>query len=354
MISLFQAIIVFVLLGLGTFYYFKTRSSPETPKSDDFDPLEDVEAEPDIKPAKPSPAVADEPDIDLEPEVIVTPAKPENEDEPVKPTPTTTPSKPIVPEKPKPTLKPVVTNGKRVLTNEEVDVFLGKIQKSMVKAGQCQADAFKKAFRTILKDKQFDKETIAKMLDPNRSRFFPMDAPGAKVYDGFIPNDVLPEYQKIFMTQIRYALEKCQKERENRPITKPAVVKPAVEPEEPKQPTPTKTPAKPLVPTRPAPKPVKRKLTKEELGLFISKIRKFFESRSGECQAIMYAKLFTDITINAQFDNNTIALMLDPSRTSFSSTEVKGGFIPVVVLKGFGQFYASGGQREIMQRCARR
>lgn len=103
MISLFQAIIAFVLLGLGAFYYFKTRSSPETPKSDDFDPLEDVEAEPDIKPAKPSPAVADEPDIDLEPEVIVTPSKrePENEDKPVKPTPTTTPAEPLVTEKPK-------------------------------------------------------------------------------------------------------------------------------------------------------------------------------------------------------------------------------------------------------------
>ena len=110
MISLIQAIIAFVLLGLGTFYYFKTRSPPETPKSGDFDPLEEVEAEPDIKPAKPTPAVTDEPVTDLEPEVIVTPSKPEpeNEDEPVKPTPATTPAKPLVPEKPKPTPKPVV------------------------------------------------------------------------------------------------------------------------------------------------------------------------------------------------------------------------------------------------------
>ena len=103
MISLFQAIIAFILLGLGAFYYFKTRS---TPKSKDFDPLEDVKAEP----AKPTPAVAGEHATDLEPEVIVTPAllEPENEDIPVKPTPTTTPAKSLVPEKPKP-VKPTPT-----------------------------------------------------------------------------------------------------------------------------------------------------------------------------------------------------------------------------------------------------
>ena len=249
MISLLQAIIAFVLLGLGTLYYFKTRSPPVITKSDDDDPLEDIKPKP--EPTKTTPVVAKEPDVDQEPEILVTSAKPEDkpEDELVKPTPTTTPAKPIVPEKPKPTPKPVVTNVKRVLTNEEVDVFIGKIQKSIVvKSGQCQADAFKEAFRIILKDNQFDNKTIAKMLDPNRSSFSPFHAPGQGINDGYIPNDILPEYKEIYATQTRYALEKCRKEKENRPITNPVVVKPAPEPV---KPTPTTTPAKPLVPPKP-------------------------------------------------------------------------------------------------------
>jgi hypothetical protein len=96
MLSLIQLLIALVLLGLGAFYYFKTRSSPETPKSEDFDPLEDVKAEP-PKPTKTTLVVADEPDIDLEPEVIVTSTKPESEDTVVQPTPTTTPAQPLVP-----------------------------------------------------------------------------------------------------------------------------------------------------------------------------------------------------------------------------------------------------------------
>ena len=272
MISLFQAIIAFVLLALGTFYYFKTRSPPETPKSGDFDPFEEVEAEQDIKPAKPTPAVADEPVTDLEPEVIVTPSKPEpenedepvkptpfttpakplvpekpkptpkpvvtvtpskpepeNEDEPVKPTPVTTPAKPLVPEKPKSTPKPVVTNRKRVLTNEEVIVFLGKIQNSINQPGtnkQCQADAFKKAWRVIMKDNQFDEETRVKMLDPKRSSYSPMESPGSSLNNAYLPVDVIPEYVKLFPTHIRPALEKCA-----RPIRKVLVSPKPVKPE---------------------------------------------------------------------------------------------------------------------------
>jgi hypothetical protein len=96
MISLLQAIIAFVLLGLGTLYYFKTRSPPVMTKSDDDDPLEDIKPKP--EPTKTTPVVAKEPDVDQEPEILVTSAKPEDkpEDELVKPTPTTTPAKPLV------------------------------------------------------------------------------------------------------------------------------------------------------------------------------------------------------------------------------------------------------------------
>jgi len=110
MLSSFHLLIALVLLGLGVLFYFISRKSPEKPQvGDDLDPFEDVKAEP-TKPTKTTLVVADEPVTDLEPEVIVTPSKPEpeNEDEPVKPTPATTPAKPLVPEKPKPTPIPVV------------------------------------------------------------------------------------------------------------------------------------------------------------------------------------------------------------------------------------------------------
>ena len=107
MISLFQAIVVLVLLGLVALYYFKIRKSPEKPQEDDdIDPLEDLEPEP-VEPVKTTLVVADEPDVNEEPEVVViSKPEPENEDEPVKPTPTTTPAQPLIPEKPKPTPAP--------------------------------------------------------------------------------------------------------------------------------------------------------------------------------------------------------------------------------------------------------
>ena len=109
MISLFQAIIALVLLGLGSLIYFIYRKSP---KDDDIDPLENVIAKP-VEPAQTKPVVADEPDTNEEPEIVVVIPKPEpeNEDEPVKPTPTTTPAQPLVPAKtkPAPALKPAPT-----------------------------------------------------------------------------------------------------------------------------------------------------------------------------------------------------------------------------------------------------
>lgn len=100
MIPLFQAIVTLVLLGLGALYYFKIRRSPEKPKDDDIDPLENV---------KDKPVGADEPDTNEDPEVVVI-SKPESENEdepePEQPTPATTPAKPF-PAKPKPSPKPL-------------------------------------------------------------------------------------------------------------------------------------------------------------------------------------------------------------------------------------------------------
>jgi len=103
MISLFQAIVALVLLGLGlgALYYFKIRKSPGKPQEDtedDIDPLEDVEPEP-ADPVKTTPVVADDPDTNTEPEIIII-SKPEDEDKPVQPTPTTTPAEPLVPTRP--------------------------------------------------------------------------------------------------------------------------------------------------------------------------------------------------------------------------------------------------------------
>ena len=96
MLSSFQLLIALVLLGLGVLFYFISRKSPEKPQvGDDFDPLENVESEP-PKPTNTTLVVADEPDRDLDPEVIVISTKPESEDKPVKPTPTTTPAQPII------------------------------------------------------------------------------------------------------------------------------------------------------------------------------------------------------------------------------------------------------------------
>lgn len=112
MISLFQAIVALVLLGLGlgALYYFKIRKSPEKPQEDtedDIDPLEDVEPEP-ADPVKTTPVVADEPDTNTEPEIIII-SKPEDEDKPVQPTPTTSPAEPLIPTKPKPVPAPKPT-----------------------------------------------------------------------------------------------------------------------------------------------------------------------------------------------------------------------------------------------------
>lgn len=96
MISLFQVIIAFVLLGLGALFYFIYRKSPGKPQSDDSDPFEDVEPE-SVEPAKTTPVVSDEPDIKVQPEVIINPTKPVPEDEPVQPTPNTTPAKHLIP-----------------------------------------------------------------------------------------------------------------------------------------------------------------------------------------------------------------------------------------------------------------
>jgi hypothetical protein len=96
MTPLYQTIIALVLLGLGALFYFISRKSQGKPRSDDSDPFEDVEPE-SIEPAKTTLAVSDEPDENVEPEVIITSTKPVPEDEPVQPTPNTTPAKPLIP-----------------------------------------------------------------------------------------------------------------------------------------------------------------------------------------------------------------------------------------------------------------
>lgn len=188
MISLFQAIIAFVLLGLGlgAFYYFKTLSSPETPKSDEFDPLEDVEAEPDIKPVKPTPIVADEPDENVEPEINISHSFIEEvPDAPVQPTVTTTPAQPLIPGKAGTTV-----SVNRSLTNVERVRFENKIKRHFIKnSSECVAIMNARLIMSFVKGRSFSTEQIKKMTEPDREEFKTDDTP-----NGFVPMIVMKDY----------------------------------------------------------------------------------------------------------------------------------------------------------------
>lgn len=210
MISLFQAIIVFILLGLGTFYYFKTRSSPETPKSDDFDslkdikpvktaptvtdepesddfdPLEDVEAELDIKPAKTTPAVADEPDENVEPEINISYSFIEKvPDTPVQPTVTSTPAQSLIPGK-----AGTNVSVNRSLTNVESVRFENKIKRHFIKnSTECDAIMNARLIMSFVRGRSFSAEQIKKMTEPDREEFKTDDTP-----NGFVPMIVMKDY----------------------------------------------------------------------------------------------------------------------------------------------------------------
>lgn len=210
MINKFNFLIVLVLLGLGAAIYFMTRGTP----TEEIDPLENVSSElvePPKAVTKPVP-VADE--LDIEAEVK---SKPETEDEPVKPTPTTTPAKPLVSAKSNPVS---VATGprKRRLTLAELNIFLDKIDKNdgPGSINECYADIFKRYFNKIVKGMQFDEETISKMLDPNRKLFFPIDPEGSLIKDGYLPNEILPEYKKIY-PKIREEIMSCPRPGYNPP-----------------------------------------------------------------------------------------------------------------------------------------
>jgi hypothetical protein len=186
MISLFQVIIAFVLLGLGAFYYFKILSSPETPLSEDFDPLKDVEAEPDIKPVKPTPTVADEPDENVEPEINISYSFiGKVPDTPVQPTVTSTPAQPLIPGK-----AGTNVSVNRSLTNVESIRFENKIKRHFIKnSSECVAIMNARMIMSFVRGRSFSVEQIKKMTEPGREEFKTDDTP-----NGFVPMIVMKDY----------------------------------------------------------------------------------------------------------------------------------------------------------------
>ena len=276
MISLFQAIVALVLLGLVTLYYFKIRKSPEKPQEDtddDIDPLEDLEPEP-VEPVKTTPVVADEPDTNEEPEVvIISKPEPENEDKPVQPTPATTPAKPLIPTKPLP--RPTT----RLLTDKELTVLKQKVNNSFPRPRvpedkktpydrklevyeRCVMPIFINEFLDLARVEPVNDADVKLIMDPAK-----IQAKNASK-GGFIPDRWEAVWKKTHDTRMTKLFNSCgprptpdfgpakpliPEKPKPTPAPKP---RPEPEPEpEPEQPTPTTTPAKPIVPARPVVQP---------------------------------------------------------------------------------------------------
>ena len=185
MLSSFQLLIALVLLGLGVLFYFISHKSPEKPQvGDDLDPLENVESEP-PKPTKTTLVVADEPDRDLDPDVIVISTKPDSEDKPVKPTPTTTPAQPIIPIS-RPTVQPV----NRRLTDAELNIFDDKVKKFYRPPrvpNECYGRFYRDYIINNIKPMEFDTQEITRILDSSRDYFASTQDPLRS--DGFAPRE---------------------------------------------------------------------------------------------------------------------------------------------------------------------
>lgn len=271
MISLFQAIVALVLLGLVTLYYFKIRKSPGKPQEDaddDIDPLEDLEPEP-VEPVKTTPVVADEPDTNEEPDVvIISKPEPENEDKPVQPTPATTPAKPLIPTKPLP--RPTT----RLLTDKELTVLKQKVNNSFPRPRvpedkktpydrklevyeRCVMPIFINEFLDLARVEPVNDADVKLIMDPAK-----IQAKNASK-GGFIPDRWEAVWKKTHDTRMTKLFNSCGP----RPTpdfgpAKPLIPEkpkptPAPEPQpgpgaEPEQPTSTTTPAKPLVSARPS------------------------------------------------------------------------------------------------------
>jgi hypothetical protein len=188
MISLFQAIVALVLLGLGSLYYFKIRKSSEKPQEDtdvDNDPFENLEPEPE-EPAKTTPTVSAEPDVTVEPEINISHSFIEKvPDAPVQPTVTTTPAQSLIPGKAGTTV-----SVNRSLTSRDRVIFENKIKRHFIKnSSECVATMNARLIMSIVKGKTFNIEQIKKMTEPGREEFKTDDTP-----NGFVPMVVMKDY----------------------------------------------------------------------------------------------------------------------------------------------------------------
>jgi len=351
MISLYRTIIVFILLCIGALFYYISRKSSEEPP-DDSDPFEPNEPEPDepepdelepdelepnelepIEPVKTTPVVSDEPDINTDPEVIITTTKQDDDSElPVKPTPTTTPAKPLVPAKKR--TAPVVTqplstpipSAPRLLTPKELDIFMGKIRtevkiRSEFRRKQisdveleeflCEMNFFDKHVTDIASKTYISESDIEVLLDPKITR---MDSISK---GGFTPLEIIEAFQKFMRDGGNEAKHRMCRKR---------------------------------APIKIAP-PVPRLLTPKELDIFMDKLSDFeatalenmskhlsaddFEQR--RCESNFISKTMIDIASKTYISESDIKAIVDPKITRPKLIS-NGGFIPMKITGAFKKF----------------
>lgn len=186
MISLFQAIVALVLLGLGILFYLKIRKSPEKPQEDDdIDPFENIEPEPE-EPAKTTPTVSTEPDVTVEPEINISYSFIEKvPDTPIQPTVTTTPAQSLIPGNVGTSI-----SANRSLTSRDMVIFENKIKRHFIKnSSECVAIMNARMIMSFVRGRSFSTEQIKKMTEPEREEFKTDDTP-----NGFVPMVVMKDY----------------------------------------------------------------------------------------------------------------------------------------------------------------